>query len=82
MSRVVVRIDKIILRGFAPAERSAMVAALQAELTRTLAAAAGPARSMRMPVLSLGRLPQQQGAAGAAKLGTGIGGRLGRRLSE
>ncbi len=81
MSRVTLRIGKLVLRGFSSTERAAIVAGLQTELSRTLAADGGMTASRQMPVLRL-QLPLQPGPSGAAKLGAGIAGAVGRRLGK
>ncbi|MGF1643976.1 MAG: hypothetical protein ACFCUJ_10050 [Thiotrichales bacterium] len=44
MNRVILHIDRLVLRGVAPDDRVAVAAALQAELTRLLASPDGAAR--------------------------------------
>ena len=70
-----VRIDQLVLKGFEPADRNALVEGLQAELSRVLAdpvARAEWARSHRRPVLRLGRMPLEAGPAAARKFGGGL----------
>ncbi len=75
MSRIRVTIDKLVLKGMQPVQRTALVEALQAELSRVLADAATRAqwaRSHRTPVLKLGRMSLEPGPAGGRKLGGGM----------
>jgi hypothetical protein len=81
MSRVRVTIDQVVLRGLEPAERKALLAGLQGELSRVLsdtAARAEWAKSHRTPVLKLGRIPIEPGPAGGRK----FGGRLARAIGK
>ncbi len=75
MSRVRVTIDALVLKGLEPVERKAMVEGLHAELSRVLAdpATRGAwAHSHRTPVLRLGRIPIEPGAAGGRTFGKGM----------
>ena len=72
MSRIRVSIDKLVLNGFEPADRSAVVNGLRGELSRVLADPATRdewARSWRTPVLRLGRMSFEPGRAGGRKFG-------------
>ena len=83
MSRVNLTIDRIVLRGFEPADRAAMLQGLDAELRRVLAdpaARAAWARSHRTPVLKLGRMPFSPGSSGGRKFGERLGGAIGKGL--
>jgi hypothetical protein len=83
VSRIHLTIDDIVLRGFDPAERAAILESLQAELRRALAdtaARAGWARSHRTPVLKLGRIPFTPGPSGGRSFGMRVGGAIGKRL--
>jgi len=44
MTRIIVHIDRLVLRGVDPAQRNAVAAALQAELARSLARPGAPQR--------------------------------------
>lgn len=83
VSRVVVNIDRVMLRGFKPADSKAVVEGLRGELEIVLgdrATRAGWARPHRTPVLKLGSLPLEPGAAGARQFGTGLARAIGRGL--
>jgi hypothetical protein len=85
MSNINVTIDRVVLRGFDPADRQALVNGLQAELTRLLsdpATRASWSRSRRTPVLRLGKMPMGQGIAGARKLGGGIARAIGKGIAR
>lgn len=83
MSRIRVTIDELALKGFDPADGRAVVEGLRSELARVLA---NPltrdqlTRSHHAPVLKLGRLPIQEGAAGSRKFGRDMAQGIGRRL--
>jgi hypothetical protein len=76
MSRVLeVNIDRVVLRGIDPSDRKAMIEGLEAELTRILAdprSGGQKIQSSRTPVLKLGRIPLERGAAGGRKFGSGL----------
>ena len=83
MSRVSVTIDRLLLTGFEPADRTALLEGLQSELSRVLAdsAAGGEwARSRRTPVLRLRPLPFEPGRAGGRKFGQGLARAVSRSL--
>jgi hypothetical protein len=83
VSRVQVTIDQLVLRGFDPADRKALVEGLQGELSRVLAdpaARAAWARSHRTPVLRLGRMPLEPGTSGGREFGGGLARAIGRGL--
>jgi hypothetical protein len=84
MSRITLTIDRLILTGFDPAERGALVDGLRAELSRVLAdpaTRADWARSHRTPVLRLGSLPLRgDGGVGGRKLGQGVARAVGKGL--
>jgi hypothetical protein len=83
MSRIHVKIDELVLKGFERADGKAVVQALEAELS---AALADPkqrnewGRSHRTPVLRLGKLDYQPGATGSRKLGGAIARGMGKGL--
>jgi hypothetical protein len=84
MSRVRVTIDALALRGLEPAERSALVEGLRTELARVLADPATRrtwARSHRTPVMRLGHMPLEPGAAGGRKFGGGLAQGIAKRLT-
>ncbi len=83
MSCIRLTIDRLVLKGVGAAERKPLVEALQSELSRVLsdpATRAEWARSRRVPVLRLGRMPLEHGAAGGSKFGTQMGRAIGRGL--
>ncbi len=82
MSRVVVRIDALVLRGVRPEDQHAVSAGIQAELSRLLATPGAGERLARLtdrPQLSAGDIPTGAGAS-PKQLGTAaaqiIAGRL------
>jgi hypothetical protein len=84
MSRIEVKIDHLVLRGFDPADRHALVNGLKSELSRILADPATgirSARSQRTPVLRVGRMPMDAGLTGAHNLGGGIAKAIGRGIT-
>jgi hypothetical protein len=82
MSRIRLTIDALILRGFEPAQGSAMAEALKSELARLLAdpAVHQSARSHRTPVLRMGRIPIESGPAGGRKFGRRVAQGIARGL--
>jgi hypothetical protein len=85
MSEIQVTIDRLVLRGFDPADRAAFVRGLKSELARVLAGPDVRARctdSRRTPVLRLGRMPLAQGPAGARKLGVGVARAIGKGMAR
>ena len=73
MSRIHLTIDRIVLRGFDPNDRRALLEGLQTELSRLLAdpaIRATWASSNRTPVLKLGSMPISPGPAGGGSFGT------------
>jgi len=80
---VCITIDQLVLKGFEPTERNALVEGLQSELSRVLSERAARhewARAHRTPVLRLGRMPLEPGTAGARNLGRSIARATGRGL--
>jgi hypothetical protein len=83
MSRINLTIDQLVLRGFEPTDRKALMEGLQSELSQVLADPARRAewaRSHRAPVLRPGELPLESGPAGGRKLGVGMARAIGRGL--
>jgi hypothetical protein len=74
MSRIRVTIDRLALRGFSAAERTALVDGLKRELSRSLAdpAAREGFNSRRTPVLKLGAMPMTPGPSGGRSFGVGL----------
>jgi hypothetical protein len=84
MSRITMTIGQLVLRGFDPGDREAVAEGLHAELARVLAdpaTRADWARSHRTPVLKLGRMPIEAGAAGRRKFGAGVARSIGKGLN-
>jgi hypothetical protein len=83
MSRIEVKIDRVVLRGFDPADRHSLVNGLKSELSRILADPAKgikSARSQRTPVLRVGRMSMDPGLTGAHKLGGDIAGAIAKGI--
>jgi hypothetical protein len=83
MSRIRVNIDQLVLKGFDPADRKALVEGLQAELSRVLSdpvARSEWAFSHRTPVLKLGGMPFEPGPSGSRKFGGGVARAIGKGL--
>jgi hypothetical protein len=74
MSRVQVTIDQLVLKGLEPADRKALVEGLQTEISRFLSdpSARAGARSLRRPVMKLGRMPLESGPSGGRKFGANV----------
>jgi hypothetical protein len=83
MSAIQVTIDRLVLRGFEPADRAAFVRGLKSELARVLAEPEMRGRcngSRRTSVLRLGQMPLTPGPAGARKLGAGVARAIGKGM--
>lgn len=83
MSRIRLNIDRLVLNGFEPREGKALAHALEGELQRVLADPVGRrewARSQRTPFLKLGRMPLEDGSAGATRFGKQVANAVGRGL--
>lgn len=83
MSRIRVNIDRLVLKGFEPGERKALVEGLQGELSRVLADPAGRAEwvgSHRTPVMRLGAIALEPGLSGGRKFGGAVARAVGRGL--
>jgi hypothetical protein len=75
MSRVRINIDRLVLKGFDPAQQKALVEGLQGELSRLLgdpANRADWAQSRRTPVLRVGPVVMGTGTPGGLSAGRGI----------
>ena len=84
MSRILINIDCLVLKGIDPADRLALANGIKAELARILADPATRAalsQSRRTPVLRLGRIRLDPGQAGARKFGGGIARAIGKNLN-
>jgi hypothetical protein len=83
VSRIRVTIDQLVLKGFEPGDRKALVAALETELSKTLAdpaTRAESARSHRTPVMRLAPMPFEPGPSGSRTLGTTVARAIGKGL--
>jgi hypothetical protein len=77
VSRIEVRIDRIVLSGIDPASRDAFVAGIRDGLERTLSRPSDyTARSSA--VLRVGGLTAEPGRGGVRRLGSGVGRAIGR----
>jgi hypothetical protein len=75
VSRVRVTIDELVMKGLEPLQRQALVEGLRAELSRVLKDPPDRrtwARTHRTPVIKLGPMPLEPGAAGGAEFGRGL----------
>lgn len=83
MSRVKIHIDQVSLLGLDPAQRNGVMDALRAELKRIATTASGNgAKSRRIPVVKLGRVPLNPGSPGGKSIGTGIAQAIGKSLGQ
>ena len=76
MSRIRVTIDTLVLVGFEPGERQALIDGLQAELTKALSdpqSGTAWARPYRTNVLRLPGIAADRGPAGRRSLGRQLG---------
>ena len=76
MSRIRLTIDELVLKGFEPGDRKALVESFEKELSAVLADRAARtkwARSHRTPVLRLGPLPHQASRRLGSAIARGIG---------
>jgi len=83
VSRIHLTIDRLVLNGLEPGQEKPLVESLRTQLSKILSdrgTRSEWARSHRTPVLKLGRMPMESGAAGGEKLGTRMAGAIGRGL--
>jgi hypothetical protein len=83
VSSIRVNIDRLVLRGFEPGARKALVDGLHSELSRVLAnpaARAAWARAHRTPVLRLGGMPLEAGPDAHRNFGLRLGRAIGKGL--
>jgi hypothetical protein len=83
MSRIHLRIDRLVLNGLQPGQEKVLVETLRTQLSQILSdrAIRGEwARAHRTPVLKLGRVPMDAGAAGVRKFGAQVARGIGRGL--
>ena len=83
MSRIHLKIDRLVLRGLEAGQEKALAESLRAQLSQVLSdpAIRGEwARSHRTPVVRLGQLPIDPGNRGARKFGAQLARGIGRGL--
>jgi hypothetical protein len=83
MNRIRVDIDRLVLNGFEPLEGKELANALETQLQHVLgnpAMRSEWARSQRTPFLKLGRMPLEDGSAGATRFGKQVANAVGRGL--
>ncbi|NDP63661.1 hypothetical protein [Polaromonas sp.] len=83
MTRVIVHIDCLVLRGFRPEDRHAVGQGLQAELERVLSGrdAASRLRGMGdVPRMQVSGVPAEKGAS-PQRVGEGVAQGIGREIS-
>lgn len=74
MTRVIVHIDRLVLKGFRPEDRQAVGQGLQAELERVFSAGDAASRLRGLgdvPRLQVGGMPLQKGAS-PERVGQGV----------
>lgn len=84
MSRIHVRIDEVVLKGFELGDRNAFLESFEKELSAVLADPAARAKwahSHRTPVLRLDLLPHLPGPQASRKLGSAIARGIGKGLT-
>jgi hypothetical protein len=85
MSRILITIDRLVLKGIDPVDRHVLANALKTELALILAdpvTRVALSQSRRTPVLRLGRVQLAPGFAGARQFGLGIARAIGKRLNS
>jgi hypothetical protein len=85
MSRIRVTIDTVVLNGFEPSERQALIDGLRAELTLAFADQQSRgewARPYRMNVLRLPGIASERGPAGRRSFGRQLGRAIERRVKR
>lgn len=83
MSRIHLRIERLVLNGLQPGQEKALVESLRTQLSRILSdrgARVEWARSHRTPVLKLGRMPIAPGSVGAGRFGAQLARGIGKGL--
>lgn len=84
MKRVVLHIDRLVLRGFRPENRAAIVEGLRGELGRLLADPTTSARlssTPQVPKIDAGRVSVRQGGE-ASQIGAALGGAVVRGIKR
>lgn len=84
MSRIRVTIDEIAFRGVEPADRKALIAGFEAELTRVLRERSSQSiwDSRRTPVMKLRTMPFEAGASRGGRLGAQVARAIGKGLKR
>jgi hypothetical protein len=85
MSRVSVRIGRIVLKGLEAFDQKALAQGLQGELSVVLSdpgIRARCSRSFTKPVVKIGRMPLEPGSVGGMKFGSALGRTIGQRLTS
>lgn len=72
MTRVRVTIDQLNLKGLDAGAEKALAQALKTELARVLSDPVARAASQRTPVVKLGSMPLEPGAAGGRRFGAAL----------
>lgn len=83
MTRVIVHIERLVLKGFQPGDRHAVAQGLQAELERVLSGrdAASRLRGLGdVPGLQVGGVPVEQGA-NPQRVGESVAQGIGRKIT-
>jgi len=83
MSRIHLRIDRLVLIGLQGGQERALVESLRTELSRVLAdheTRGKWARQRRTPLMRLGRMEIGSGAVGAKKFGVQVARGIGRGM--
>ena len=85
LSRILVNVERLVLRGFGPLEGRALKQALEAQLGEALgdpSLRGAWGQSRRVPVVRLGRVPLESGTAGARKFGRQVASAVARGLKR
>jgi hypothetical protein len=85
MSRVTVRIDRIVLKGLEACDQKALVQGLRGELSVVLSdpgARARCSRSFTKPVVKIGTMPLKPGSVEGMKFGSALGRTIGQGLTS
>jgi len=83
--RVTIRIDRLVLNGVAQEDRVPLVNCLKEELALVFGSAgAGGSigRTSSTPLIRLGRVPVESGAAGSRVLGRTLAGAIGKQVKR
>jgi hypothetical protein len=83
--RVTIRVDRLVLKGVAPEDRIPLVKCLEEELARVFDSAnAGGTKehTSSTPLIRLGRVPVESGAAGSRVLGRTVARAIGKQVKR